>query len=1050
MNGVIAWFVKNRVAANVLMLLLVAGGIVVLPAIRVEVFPEFSADLVTVTVPYPGAAPEEVEEGVCVRIEEEVFGLNGIKRIRSTASEGIGSVSIEVRPDADVRAVLSDVKNRVDGIDTFPVEAERPIVEETIPRAQVINVAVYGPLEEDVLKRQAERVRDDLRALDEISQVVMAIARPYEISIEVSELALLRYGLTFDEVAQAVRRSSLEVPGGSIKTESGEILLRTDGQAYVGEDFREIVLRTARDGKRLVLGDVAEVVDGFEDTDQAASFDGQRTVILQVFRVGDESALAISGAVKDYVAAVQDDLPEGLEVTAWRDDAKYLRGRLETLIRNGWQGLLLVFLVLTLFLRFQLSFWVTIGIPISFLGTLMLFPALDVSINVLSLFAFIVVLGIVVDDAIVVGESIYRRLRAGEPGEHAAIAGTRQVAVPVAFAVLTSVAAFAPMAGLEGFTGRIWRVIPMVVIPTLLFSLVESQLILPAHLVHLKMGARGKGLVGVWQRFQSRIADGLEAFIGRVYRPTLGLALRARYVTLGLAIACVVLTAGLAAGGFIQFRFFPKLPADDVSCQVTMPLGTPSVVTAAAVERVEAAALEIAAEEQSGDGGPIEHLLASIGEQPWRKAQAQNAGVMFESFTGSHVGEVHIALTPSEDRSVAAGEIVRRWRERAGAIPGAVEVTFTSELMTAGAAVDVELTAPELGLLRAAADELKATLADYQGVYDVTDSFREGKREVALGIRPAAEALGLTLADLGTQVRQGFYGEEAQRVQRGRDDVKVMVRYPAADRRSLATLEDMRIRTPDGAAVAFETVADASFGRGFSTIERTDRRRTLHVTAEVDEEVASATDVVKDLRERVLPELIQGHDRVTWSFEGEQREQRETLGGLMRGFGIAMIVIYGLMAVPFRSYLQPLIVMSAVPFGMVGAFLGHLIVGMDMNVLSMCGMIALAGVVVNDNLVLVDYINTLRARGENLAHAVQEAGAARFRPILLTSLTTFAGLTPLMLETSIQALFLIPMAVSLAFGVLFSTSVSLVLVPSLYMILEDLKGAPRKLRGRAR
>ncbi|MDA1265795.1 MAG: efflux RND transporter permease subunit [Planctomycetota bacterium] len=1050
LRGVIPWFVRNRVAANVLMVAIMAGGAMTIPKLTYEVFPEFSPDIVSVSVPYPGAAPEEVERSICKRIEEELDGLPGVDRVSSIAAEGAGTVSVELLRGANLRDVLSDVKARVDAITSFPTDAEKPIVSEFVPRAQVINVAVYGQAEERSLKRLAERTRDELLAIDGITQVVMTVARPDEISLELEEAAMQRHGLTFDEVTAAVRRSSLDLPGGAVRTEGGEVLLRTVGQAYEGDEFAALPIRSRPDGTRLVLGDVARVDDGFAETDQAAHFDGLPGVILQVFRVGDQNALKIGRDVADYVALAEQRLPDGVELTTWRDDSRMLRGRLQTLVKNGWQGLLLVFLVLTLFLRFKLSFWVTLGIPLSFLGTFLLMPVLGLSINLLSLFAFLIVLGIVVDDAIVVGESVFQRIQRGETGELAAIRGTRDVAVPVTFAVLTSVAAFAPMAGLDGLTGKIWRVIPLVVIPTLLFSLVESKLILPAHLVHASAEPASSRIGRLWGRFQGLFSGGLERFAEVVYRPVAALCLRNRYLTVAAAVGVVLLTGGMALGGVLKFSFFPKLPADDIACQVTMPLGTPASVTRQAVATIEAAAKLVADEVEAEYGArPILHMLASVGEQPWRAAQRQIAGGVSRNPTGGHLGEVHIALVPSEERvGPEPDELVRRWREKAGAIPGAEEMSFTAELMGAGAAIDVQLSAENVDALERAAEELKQTLAGYPGVYDVSDSFRAGKREFVLSLLPEAEASGLTLADLGRQVRQAFFGEEVQRVQRGQEEVKVMLRFPAETRRSLESLETMRVRLPGGREVPFQTVARADDGRAYPTINRTGGRRTLNVTAEVDAQQGDANDVRSSLTGEVLPALVLAHPQVSWSFEGEQKEQAETLSSLLSNFVLALLAIYALMAIPFRSYLQPLIVMTAIPFGMVGAFLGHWLVGMDLNVLSMCGMIALAGVVVNDNLVLVDAINRVRRNGVPILVAVREAGVNRFRPILLTSLTTFAGLTPLMLEPSLQARFMIPMAISLAFGVLFATAVSLLLVPCLYLVLDDLHAAARWVLGR--
>lgn len=1046
MNDIVAWFARNPVAANILMALLVIGGIATLPAVKVEVFPEFSADIVTVSVPYPGAAPEEVDESIVVRITEEIQDVDDVNRITSTATEGVGAVTVEVRPGADARRVLDDVKARVDAIDSFPDDAEEPIIQEVVARAQVINLAVSGPADERSLKQLGERVRAELLALPEITTVVLTAARPFEVSVEISEASLRRYGLSFDDVVAALRSSAIDVAGGGLKTEGGEILLRAKGRAYKGDAIAEVPLRTLPGGAQLLVGDVARVVDGFEDTDLDARFDGEPVVLLQIFRKGQENAIDIAEAVKRYAREAQATMPTGVKLTTWRDDSRYLSGRIRTLLTNGWQGLLLVFAVLTLFLRPRLSFWVTLGIPISFLGTVLLMPTLGVSINVLSLFAFIVVLGIVVDDAIVVGESVFRRIQAGEDSVEAAVRGTQEVAIPVVFAVLTSVAAFVPLAILPGFTGRIWRVIPLVVIPTLLFSIIESQWILPAHLRHVR-AERSTGLIGrTWGAVQGVFAGGLERFVERVYRPTLGAALRMRYLTLAGGFASIAVTAGLIGMGALGFAFFPKLPADDVAVDIEMPPGTPAVVTERAVARAEAVALELAQEEESSI---VEHMLASVGAQPYRQAQAQNSGQTIGSTNAPHLGEVHVALVPNERRAGrTSDEFVEAWRQRVGEIPGAVSVEFTSELMGAGKPIDVQLSAFDLDMLEAAAKDLRQTLGGFDGVFGVSDSFRAGKREATFKVRPEAEALGLSQASLGRQVRQAFYGEEALRFPRGREEVKVMVRYPADARRSLGALEDLRIRAPGGAEVPFEEAADVEWGRGYATIQRSDMQRKLNVTADVDTTIASANDVNGTLRDEVLPALVARYPGLSFSFEGERKQQSETLGGLFSGLILAMFAIYGLMAIPFKSYFQPLIVMTAIPFGIVGAFWGHLIVGISANVLSMCGMLALAGIVVNDNLVLVHAINRERREGgKSVMEAVIYGGTQRFRPILLTSLTTFAGLTPLMLEKELQAQFLIPMAVSLAFGVMFATFVSLLLVPSLYVILDDFGRILSRLRG---
>ncbi len=1048
-RGLIAWFAHNTVASNILMLMICGAGLMAIPRLKVEVFPEFSPKLIQIAVPYPGAAPEEVEEGICRKIEEQLEGLPGLRKLTSSAAEGVGAVTVEVEPDESVQRILSEVRSRVDAIQSWPQDAERSVVQEVWPRAQVINVAISGDVPEEVLRGATERLRDGILGLPMITQVDLAAARPYEVSIEVSELNLRRYDLTLGEVAAAVRSSSIDLPGGVLKTDGGDVLLRSTSQAYKGAEFESLVLRSRPDGTRILLGDVATVKDGFKDMDLEASFDGQRSLLLQVYRVGDQSALQIADEVRAYCDRVRasGQLPHGVAITPWRDDARYLRGRLDTLLRNGWQGLLAVFVVLALFLRTRVAFWVSLGIPISFLGTVALMPVLGVSINLLSLFAFIVVLGIVVDDAIIVGESIFRRIAAGENRADAVVSGTREVAVPVVFAVLSSVAAFWPLASLPGTTGQIWRVIPLVVVPTLLWSLVECQLILPAHLAHLGPQKVRGGVIGAWRRFQGLFSRGLERSVDLFYQPTLKLALRWRYVTLAGAFALAILPGGLIASGTLAFRFFPKLPADDVACELTMPMGTPWSITEAAIRRIESAAIAIA--DEAGDG-VVAHVMATVGSQPWRNTQSRNPLRRQAGTEAAHLGEVHVALVVSEERPDAwtSDRFVRLWREKVGPIAGTEELSYSAELMGAGKAVDIQLTHPDLSVLRKAADEVGVLLASYDGVLDVSDSFRGGKREIQLKVTPEGESLGVRQASLGRQVRQAFFGEEVQRMQRGRDEVKVWVRYPSEDRQSLADLEGLYVRLPSGVEVPLGRVAEVEEGRGFSTIQRTDRHRTVHVTSDIDMGQTTPGDVVAGLQGGALDQIVDKYPGLSWSLEGERREQADTLAGLVRSAFFALFAIYALMAVPFKSYLQPLVVMSAIPFGIVGAFWGHLIMGLDANVLSMFGMVALAGVVVNDNLVLVDTINRQRLAGTALMRAVTQAGATRFRPILLTSLTTFVGLSPLMMETSLQARFLIPMAVSLAFGVLFSTMVSLILVPSLYLILQDLGEAWAWLIGR--
>ena len=1037
----IAWFARNSVAANLLMVFIVVSGLIGLFNVRAETFPEFSLDMVSIEVPYLGAAPEEVEQAVCIRIEEAIQGIDGIKQITSTASEGMGTVQVEVEIGSDTRTVLDDIKNRVDAIDTFPEETEKPIIRELLSRRQVIDIAVSGQTDELTLKTVAERIRSELAALPEISQVELVSARPYEISIEVSELALRRHGLTFDDVARAVRRSSLDLPGGSVRSESGEILLRTIGQAYRGDEYERLVLLARADGTRLHLGDVATVVDGFAETDQFARFDVEPTILISVFRSGDQSDLEISRVVFDYVDRTAPTLSEGISLTIWQDQARVLNDRLRLMLRNGLTGFALVFIVLALFLELRLAFWVSLGIPISFLGTIMLMPGLDVTFNVVSTFAFILVLGIVVDDAIIVGENIFRHQEEHGEGLRGSIEGAREIATPVIFAVLTTVAAFTPLMFIPGFMGKMFLFVPLVVIPCLLFSLLESMSILPAHLAHIPT----RGRPGLWRRFQGLFTKGLATFVTRVYQPTLGVALRWRYASLAVGVSTLIVTVGMVLAGWVAFQFFPSPEAEVISASVTMPQGTAAFVTSDIVQRLELGADQLRREVQAETGTDVfRHVYAAVGDQPMvgRGPGAMRAG---PGQGAGHLGEVMIELARAEEREIRAEELGNRWRGLTGPIPEATELTFRTEEMSPGDDVDVMLIGPDVDQLRAAAAQVKEHLQAYAGVYDISDTFQAGKEELKLGITPAAETLGLSLQDLGRQVRQAFYGEEAQRIQRGRDDIRVMVRFPADQRRSLGNLESMRIRTPAGAEVPFSHVAVVEPGRGYASIKRVDRNRTVNVTASVDERVTSSGAVVGDLAGRILPEVLAEYPGVFYTFEGMQAEQRDALGGLQTGFVIALFGIFALLAIPLKSYVQPLIIMSAIPFGFVGAVWGHIIMGLNFTMMSMMGLVAVSGVVINDSLVMIDFVNRKRRRHGDVYTAVRQAGAARFRPIMLTSLTTFAGLGPLMLENSVAAAFFVPMAVSLAFGVVFATFITLILVPTSYLIVEDIRWALRKI-----
>jgi len=1037
MNGIISWFTRNGVAANLLMATIIMAGVfTVAYRVPLEVFPDFAIDRITVNMPYRGATPSEVEEGVVIRIEEAIQDLEGIEEIISTSSEGVASVMIEVDSSYDPRELLDDVKNRIDAISTFPAETEKPIMNVAQRSSRVINVVVSGNLSERELRLLGEQVRDEIANLPGITQVALKAVRPYEISIEVAENTLRRHGLSFDQITRAVRNSSLDLPAGAIKTRGGEVLLRTKGQAYVQEDFEKIILLTREDGTRLTLGDVATIRDGFEETPLLARFNGKQAVMIDVSRVGDQNAIHLAQTVKDYIAEAQSRMPPGVELSYWQDRAKIVKSRLNTLTDSALVGGFLVFLLLTLLLRFSLAFWVCLGIPVSFLGAMALMPFMGVTINIVSLFAFILVLGIVVDDAIVVGENIFTHLQHNEDPVEASIKGAQEVAVPVIFGILTTMIAFIPLLMIGGNRGKIFFQIPAIVIPVLLFSLVESKLILPAHLKHLKVGRVDRKKMNRFAQWQRKIADGFEYLILTYYKPLLAVAMKRRYLTLSIFIGVFILFLGVVMSGRIRFTYFPRVQSERATARLDMPLGTPAEITASHVDRIEAAAEKLRnkyVDPQTGEN-VIEHILATIGGESFGGGRGGGRGGQ------SHKGEVVFQIVPPEDRSseVTSIQLVSEWRKLIGVIPGAEELNFRAEIGRGGDPIDIQLTGSSFEDLSEMVKVVEDRLQQYPGIFDITNTFQDGKQEIILAIKPEAEHLGLTMSDLARQVRQAFFGQEAQRIPRGRDDVRVMIRYPEDERRSLANLETMRIRTPEGIEVPFSSVAEAQMGRGFSSIRRVNRNRTINIKADVNKKEANLAGIKEDLTQ-FLPRIVSQYPGVNWSFEGEAKEQRESFGSLYSGAIFVLFAIYAMLAIPFKSYMQPLIVMSVIPFGLVGAVLGHLLMGMNLSILSIFGMLALTGVVVNDSLVLVHYVNSRRKENMTLEDAVRTAGVARFRPIILTSLTTFAGLSPLILEKSTQAQFLIPMAVSLGFGILFATCITLVLIPINYLILEDIK-----------
>jgi len=1070
----IRWFTENGVAANLLAAITIVAGLFVASTIKLELFPELDLDIVSVGVPYPGAAPEEVESGIVELIEDRIQDLDGLKRIRSSASEGFGSITIEVERGYDATEVRDKVKSRIDAITNFPEEAEEPNVEELLIRNEVISLAIYGDAKVRTLKDVAEFIRDELNTRASITQVDINGVADYEISINLSETSLRRYGLTFADVVQAVRSASVDIPGGAIKSRGGEILLRTTGKAYTGKEFERMPLLSQPDGGVVLLGDVATIDDGFIDDPLETVFNGRRAVLLNIYALGDESALDVSERVRLFAKEIRTELPAGIEIEPFRDFTYYLKGRLQMLIENGIFGLILVFLILTLFLRPSLAFFVMLGIPISFLGAMLFLPWLDISINLASLFGFILVLGIVVDDAIIVGESVFTQFQKhGGPGVAASVEGAHRVAVPVTFAVLTTIVAFLPVLTIPGFLGKFFYPIPVVVIATLIWSLIESKLILPYHLTLCKVGHGGREKLGWLRRQQRKVADGLERFVEKRYRPLLKFSIRHRYSTVAVFVSMLAIMIALLAGKHIAFVFFPKVPSDYIVARLVMPEGTPVKLTESAITRMHEGLNKLIAEtEAKGYENPFENIVITIGGQPF----AGSGGPTGEVNPGANPARAEIAveMLKREDlldgghvEELSAPYLAQRWRELIGPIAGIKQLTFDANAAGQGGdPINIQLSGRDFEQLQAASRKIRDKLAAYEGLYDIRDNYSSGKREIQLKLKPTAHPLGIRQQDLGNQVRAAFYGVEAQRIQRGRDDIKVMVRYPRSERESVENLEELRIRTPDGREIPFYEVADFEITDGFSTINRVDRRRVLNITSDADKGVADLELIKSELstpnfsdgaigqfqrwlRERsgkptgpgMIDTILADYPGISWSFEGEAREQADIFASLGRMTLIALFIIYALLAVPLKSYLQPFIVMSVIPFGLIGAIGGHVILGQSVSILSILGFVALAGVVVNDSLVLVDFINQERKQGRPLRDAIIESGAARFRPIILTSLTTFAGLLPLLFETSLQAQFLIPMATSLSFGVLFATFMTLLLVPAFYNILQDIREA---------
>ncbi|WP_417841798.1 efflux RND transporter permease subunit [Terasakiella sp.] len=1020
----ITWFAKNSVAANLLMIsILVAGLFSLNTSIPLEVFPSFETHVVSVRVSLPGATPQDVEKSVTIRIEEAVQDLQGIDQIRSTSGEGSAVVYIDIDDNYDPQTLLADIKSRVDAVNTFPGDAERPVISLAQHTHDVITVTLASDYDEHETREYAQNLRDEMLRLDGVTQLELDGIRNYEITINVSQNSLRQYGLTLSDISSAIGKSSIDISSGNLRTLGGDILLRSSGQAYRKNDFAKIAIKTNKDGSKLLLEDIAQINDGFEETPVRTRFNGKNAVFIEVYRIGDQSAIDVADKIKTFIKDRQATLPQGYELSYWDDDSAIVKNRISTLTNSALQGGILVLALLTLFLRPAIAFWVFIGIPISFMGAFLLMPVFDVTLNILSLFGFILVLGIVVDDAIVTGENIYTHLNRAESGEDAVINGTLEVAKPVTFGVLTTVAAFLPLAFIEGMRGPMFSQIPAVVIPILLFSLIESKFVLPSHLKHIKLRTE-KTKASRFEKYQQKFADGFERAILKYYRPVLDVCLHNKLTTLlsFLSIFCILIA--LILSGWTKFTFFPRIPSETVRVTLTMPAGTPFEVTNRHILTLSKNAEKLREKYRNPETGEsfILNILSVTGGR---------GGT-------SNEGRVRFEITPPEQRSVeiSSQQLVNEWRKLNGDIAGAESLAYRAEFGRGGNPIDIQLSANSLQTLRQVSEIVKDHLATYPTVFDIADTLSDGKEELQIELTDQGKAIGLTRQEVASQIRNAYYGTQAQRIQRGRDDVKVMVRLPLEERRSVANLQNLLIKTSNGNEIPLAQVASLQPGKGPSAINRIDRFRTVNISADIEKGSTNMTVLTTSLRS-FMDELVTRYPDVGYSLEGEAREQRESFGSLGWSLLGVLFAIYVLLAIPFKSYAQPFIVMSVIPFGLVGAVLGHWIMGSNLTLLSLMGMLALIGVVVNDALVLVDYINQQRARGMSLQHAVLNAGTARFRPVMLTSLTTFIGLVPLLFEKSTQAQFLIPMAISLGFGILFATFITLIMIPVNYILLEN-------------
>ncbi|MEJ6516317.1 MAG: efflux RND transporter permease subunit [Pseudomonadales bacterium] len=1026
-RGLVAYFARNPVASNLVMVILLVGGLLAALGLTAQVFPTIDPGTVTISVAYPGATPSEVEEGITRRVEEAVFGIDGVDRVISRASENLGSVTLELKDFVDADKVRDDAEAAVQQLIDFPPEdAEQAKIVRAETLADVLTIVVSSEMGERELRRGAEAIEEELLALPGVSLVTLVGAKDYEIAIEITEASLRRYDLTMSEVANTIRQSSINLSSGEIRTRGGDLLLRTNTKGTTGKSFENIVLRASSDGSVLRVSDVATVRDGFIDVDLINQFNGRESIFVKVQKSEAEDVLAIAEEIKIFLTDYTP--PQGVDVSVWDDQTEILQDRVGLLLRNGLLGFALVFLFLVIMLDLRLALWVAMGVPISFLGAFLFFDAFDVNINMISLFALIIVLGIVVDDAVVVGENIIAEQEQGKRGMEAAMDGVKGVFGPVMVGVLTTMAAFAPLLFVTGTFGQILGSVPVVVILVLGMSLIEAFLILPSHLAN-----GGKWSRWPLDRIQDAVAGVVERFRNNILAPAVAKAVRHRYLTLLGGIGLLVLAGSLVTSGAVRFIFFPDLESSSIRATVEFPVGTPFNSTKSAADRLVAAANAV---NEKLDGVAFESISVTIGGQTRTGGGPGGGGGLT---VASHLASVQIELGPEPPRTQSAKELERLWRNEVGEIAGVERLSYVADFFSGGADVEFELAHQDGNILEQAVATLKTNYATLDGFYEIQDSNSIGKRQFDINLTPTGEAAGLTPADVARQLRRNFFGEEVQRIQRGREELKVMVRYPEASRQSTADLFGARIRLADGTEAPLSSVAQVTESRSYSAINRVDGLRIVSVSAQVDNAVTTPSAANTAVTNQFVPLLKQQFPGLQIRQAGQGREQSEDLGALGRLTLVALLIIFALMASQLKSYTQPIIILAGVPFGAAGALVGHYLLGYNLSFISIFGMVALSGVVVNDSLVLVDRYNKLVEEGWDNAEAIIEASRRRFRAIFLTTATTALGLTPMLFETSTQAQFLIPMAVSLATGIVFASVIILFLIPALVMIREDMR-----------